>query len=134
MTPKFSGYIKDNKLYFDKREYFDNYIQGLKDCKVEVIVKKKINRRTQGNPDEESNQNGYLWGVVYPILCSHFGYFQDEMHAAIKYKFLRKGGTRELPIIGSTGKLNKHEWECLMEDIRIWALTDFNITIPLPNN
>lgn len=130
MTPKFSGTIKDGSLALDNPEMFKKYISSLKSPKIEMTVKPKRKMRTSNQQGEKSNQNGYYWKIIIPILSDNFGYLPDEMHEAIKHKFLRLGGTDELPKIGSTAKLNTLEWEDLMERIRIWALTDYSINIP----
>lgn len=125
--------IQNGKLFFDNREIFDRYVSSIGERKMKLYLKNNKKQRTSKKHDEDSNQNGYYWCIVIPILCDYFGYLSEEMHEAIKYKFLRKGGTDDLPKIGSTAKLNTHEWEMLMEDIRIWALTEYGIKIPLPN-
>jgi hypothetical protein len=38
-----------------------------------------------------------------------------------------------MPKVRSTTTYDKIEWEELMEKIRVWALTEFNIKIPKPN-
>lgn len=127
---KFTGTIQNNTLTLDNPERFKKYLSTLKAKKVSLTVKPHRRIRTTGKKKEPSNQNGYLWGAVYPILCDYFGYTPDEMHEAIKHKFLRIGGPDELPKIKSTSKLSRIEWEDLMEKIRIWALSDYGINIP----
>jgi len=129
-SPTFIGTIKDGKFALEKPDYFKKYIQTLEGKKIKLSVKLHRRTRTTGKMSDSSNQNGHLWGVVYPILCDYFGYSPDEMHQAIKCKFLRIGGTDDLPKIRSSATLNTLEWEDLMENIRVWALTDYNIQIP----
>jgi hypothetical protein len=83
-------------------------------------------------------QNKYYWGVIVPTLASEFGYFKDEMHELLRKKFL--GYTKENPISGevemfamSTTKLNTAEMEVYLENIRTWALSEFSVYLPLPN-
>jgi hypothetical protein len=83
-------------------------------------------------------QNKYYWGVVVPILASEFGYYKDEMHELLRRKFLSY--TRVSPHTGeeelfakSTTKLNTQEMEVYLESIRTWALSEFSVYLPLPN-
>jgi hypothetical protein len=137
---KFYYEIKAGELKLTNPELFKNYTASLKSKTGTIIVEPDKNRRTQGNGDisnitgQPSNQNGYYWAVVIPILCDYFGYFPDEMHHAIKTKFLRNGGTDELPRIGSTAKLSRVEFENLMEKIRCWAISDYGVNIPPPES
>jgi len=84
------------------------------------------------------NQNRYYWGIIVNGLASEFGYFRDEIHQLLRQKFL--GYTRQNPISGkteqfvrSTTDLNTEEMEEYLESIRVWALTEFSVYLPLPN-
>lgn len=134
----FYGTIKNNKFEIENPDRFKKYVEMLaknykKDSKFEMTLSKYRKKRTEGKSYQKSNQNGYYWGVVLPILCEYFGYLPDEMHEAIKIKFLRIGGTDSLPKIKSSTELNTLEWEELMEKIRIWVLSEYDIKIPEPN-
>lgn len=129
--------IKD-EMKLKNPETFKKFITALKyktkdETKIKMTLERDIKVRTSGKDWENSNENGYYWSVVIPILSEHFGYLPDETHEALKLKFLQKGGDDKLPRLGSTASLNKIEWEELMERIRVWALTDFNVKIPEPN-
>jgi len=129
----FFGWIKKGKFYFDNKNQFDLYVGSFNDCKAIINIKKDRAQRTSGRLEEKSNQNGYYWAVIIPILGDHFGYTPEEMHHAIKNKFLRIGGSDELPKVKGSSSLNKIDWEEFTEQIRVWALTEYNIKIPLPN-
>jgi hypothetical protein len=84
------------------------------------------------------NQNKYYWAVVVSILASEVGYFKDEMHTLLRRKFL--GYTRTNPVTGeeemfakSTTDLNTQEMEQYLESIRVWAISELDVYIPLPN-
>lgn len=129
--------IKD-EMKLKNPETFKKFITALKyktkdETKIKMTLERDIKRRTSGKDWENSNENGYYWAVVIPILSEYFGYFPQETHESLKLKFLQKGGSDKFPRLGSTSNLNKIEWEELMEKIRIWALTDFNVKIPEPN-
>lgn len=83
-------------------------------------------------------QNKYYWGVIVPMLASEFGYFKDEMHDLLRRKFLSY--TKTNPTSGdaelfamSTTKLSTAEMEVYLENIRTWALSEFSVYLPLPN-
>ena len=84
------------------------------------------------------NQNKYYWAVVVAVLSSELGYFKDEMHTLLRRKFL--GYTKINPITGeedvfakSTTDLKSHEMEEYLESVRVWAISELDIYIPLPN-
>lgn len=77
-------------------------------------------------------QNKLYWGVYLKIIAEHLGYFAEDLHEELKYKFNPKDskfapGER---IGGSTTKMTRKEFTDYLEDIRTWALTFHNITLP----
>lgn len=132
---KFFGKTENGNLQIYKRDEFRNHLLKLSGKEIEITVDKMTRKRTTGKYDqgEEGNQNGYYWTIIIPILGEYFGYLPDEIHEALKFKFLRKAGDDKLPTVKSSTKLNRIDWEDWMEKIRIWALADYNIKIPLPN-
>ena len=121
--------VMENKM----RETMLRHCKTLNDGVYKMELKRMYGRRTTGKTPEKSNQNGYYWAVVIPELANHLGYAPDEMNEALKYKFLRKGGSDELPKIGSTTTMDKVQFEDFMEMIRIFALVEYGLNIPLPN-
>ena len=125
MTPKFFGFIRDGKPVFDNREKLLAYLAGFKsDTRFEATFKKYRRQRT--NP-----QNKYYWGVVVPMLASHFGYTKDECHDALRWQFLRKQDT-EPPTVRSTTELTTIEFNAYIDEIVIWAATEFQVVVPDP--
>jgi len=57
---------------------------------------------------------------------------RDEMNEAIKQKFLYDD-SKAIPFTKSTKTLNTKEFETLMEDVRRWAITEYNVYLPEPN-
>ena len=105
----------------------------LKNLSGRHIIQFEKSRQQRSMP-----QNKYYWGVVVPILASEFGYYKDEMHELLRRKFLSY--TRVSPHTGeeelfakSTTKLNTQEMEVYLESIRTWALSEFSVYLPLPN-
>lgn len=141
-TPFFYGRIKqdakgDNQIRLDYRRDYQRYLnQTFKpDQSIKISVKKNIKKRTTGQGDEKSNQNGYLWGVVLPILADHFGYTDNEMLDALRPLFFFEVSDKNPKVkrLLSTTLYNTQEWEKKMEDIRVWALNEENVYIPEPH-
>lgn len=98
-------------------------------------VKKRTTGKYKETIDEESNQNGYLWGVVLPILCDFFGMPAFEMLDALRPLFFFEVNDKDPNIkrLKSTTEYNTLEWEEKMQEIRTWAITEHAIHIPTPN-
>lgn len=102
---------------------------------VNIAITRHFKKRTTGAEDEKSNQNGYYWGVVIPILGEYFGYLPWEMHDALHPIFFDEPSDKDPNIKRrrSSSELNKLEWEETMERIRIWASAEHQVVIPEPN-
>ena len=81
---------------------------------------------------KSTEQRGYYWAVIIKILSDHTGYTKEEMHEAIKHKFLIDE-TLNPPKVGSTEDLSTAETEELYTAIREWSAIDLGLYIPLPN-
>ena len=121
----FVGTIEQGKLDIDFSANFDRWLSTLEGQRVTVEVKKFRKNRTDA-------QNRYWWGVVIDILSKHTGYEPEEMHNAIKIKFLP---VERAGLI--SGKSTKHlttlEFVDLIERVQRWAAQDQNCYIPDPN-
>ena len=124
MTPVFYGQVKNGKLLLNKRDILDEYLKSL-DGDVELIVRKKQKQRS--NP-----QNAYFHGVVIKILSDELGYFPNETKDALKAMFLTTGD-KPLKRVRSTSDLTTVEMEDFLSKIRMFAASELNIIIPLPN-
>lgn len=85
-----------------------------------------------------SQENRYYWKIIVGTLAMEFGYTEQEMHFELKRMFLsyQKPNikTGELTtFIRSTTDLDTMEAEAYYEQIRIWALSEYTIYLPLPN-
>jgi hypothetical protein len=79
-------------------------------------------------------QNSYYHGVIVRILADHFGYSPEEMHEALKFKFLRIERPGKPTTVRSTADENftRADAENYYSQIRTWASREFGIYIPLP--
>jgi len=93
---------------------------------VDVVV--KLHRAAMSSP-----QLKYWWAVPVAILAEHCGYDRDEMHVAIKYKFLRTVDQNGLEVVPSIRSLDTAAMARLIDDVRRWALTDLGVDVPAPN-
>jgi len=120
--------IKDSR---DKQSLFSY----LKELENDYIVSVKKQRNTRSNM-----QNSYYWKCIVQGLAEELGYFPNEMHDALRAKFLSEYemisiNDKQIVInkIGSTTALNTKVFEEYTEQIRVWALTDLGIRLMLPN-
>lgn len=136
----FDCYVEKDSLEFNSKqelERFKHYLTHKKSkskprTEFKLTVKRKRKQRTSKQPNEKSNQNGYYWGVVIMTLINSdpfIGHHQDDMNYGLKCKFLRVGGSEAFPQTISFSDLSKKDFELKMEEIRIWALTEYKITI-----
>lgn len=125
MIPKFPCDINNGKLILKDEDKFRSYVRSQKG-EHELILKKKSNRIT--NPELR-----YYYGVIIKTLSKELGYTADEMDIVLKYKFCRKFDDKGLLILPSKTEFSTVFAEAFFEEIRIWAATDLQIIIPLPN-
>jgi hypothetical protein len=79
------------------------------------------------------SQNAYYWGVVIPLLAESCGYEDEEMHDALKHRFLRdraneKGG---LVLVKSSAALNTRDFTEYIEQCRRLG-AEMGVAIPDP--
>ena len=123
ISPIWRGNIENGKLTLVQPELYERYLNSLRgEC--ELIVRKWKKRRT-------GNQNKYYWGVIIPILCESSGYSNEEMHEALKWKFLRNMAREKLPTVKSTAELSTIEFKNYIDEITIWSAQE-GIIIPDP--
>ena len=120
--------IKDNK---DKQSLI-NYLKELGNDYI-VDVKKQRNNRSM-------MQNNYYWKCIVQTLSEELGYYPNEMHDILKVKFSSEWQSIEvnnnkvgLQVINSTATMDTKAFEIYAEQIRIWALSELNIRLMLPN-
>lgn len=126
-SPVFAGLVDPRgKLTLDRQSDFVRYVRTFAGKPVELVIRRPRKHRSD-------RQHRYYFGVVVAILAEHLGYTSDEMHDALKGKFLCEDPDAKLPRIRSTTSLSTVEFEAFLEQIRTFASTDFNCYIPLPN-
>lgn len=77
-------------------------------------------------------ENSYYWGVVLQHIADTTGYTPEEVHDAMRWKFLRVSGWFER--VRSTTSLTTTEFEEYLEKIRTFAVQELDCPIPLPKS
>ena len=126
MKKIFKARVEKGKLVFDDEKSFSLIVWSLNGKEVSVTVAKPTRPRS-------GQQNRYYHGVVVPILSENCGYSNEEMHDALRMKFLCDNVACTLPRIKSTTELTTFEFEDYMSRIRIWASADLGCYVPVPN-
>jgi hypothetical protein len=127
MTPIHKGKIVQGKPVFDNLSRYLVSLSKLEGQRFELTIKKEKSQRSL-------NQNGYYHAVVIAILSDFTGYEVDEIHEALKAKFLSlPEDDFGIVKIRSTTELSTVEFEDYLERIRRWATMKLNCFIPLPN-
>lgn len=102
------------------QEMIMNYIKELKDWEYEIIPFKK---------DRTSQQNRYLWWVVYKTLSDYTWYDIEYIHQQLGWLFLVDYETYKKPYIRSTASLNRQEFTEYVDKIVLWA-SEYWVHIP----
>lgn len=125
----------DASLEIDSKSMtaFNEYAKGFKyNEKVKVTVTRLTKSKIRS-----VEQNNYYWGIVLKILCDEFGYIgpseKEELHDSLRAMFLVRTGKLGLKLVESTTRLDTELFERYLKAIRDWALMEYQIKIPLPN-
>lgn len=128
---QFAGVVSDDgKLTLHNKAGFAGIVKHLAGKRVTLTI-------GENKPERSGNQNAYYWGVVLKTIGDELGYTQDELHEALKWKFLRKEAEpdkfRPFDTVRSTAKLKTDEFEDYLDRVRMWAASEMGIVVPLPN-
>ncbi len=101
---RFSGEVRaDGRLYFYDRRRADQFIATLAGQVVTVDIDKIKRQRSD-------NQNRWYWGCIIPTLGDYLGYDKEELHSALKFRFLQTHADGPLPTVRSTASLSTKEF------------------------
>jgi len=138
-NPIFVGVLKVDEDGNSYPELLDSS-QILLNTYHKKIGNKKIKMSISGLTEKKIRsveQNNYYWGVVLEILADHFGYIgpgeKEDLHNELKSMFLVRIGRLGEPVVESTTRISTEIFEKYLEAVRTWALTKFQVKIPLPN-
>lgn len=79
---KFRGKIDHGILKLDRASDFNDYLKEFDGKTVHLSV-------SLGREDRSPEANRYYWGCVVTPLAEFCGYTREEMHEALKERFLR---------------------------------------------
>ena len=142
ITPKFFGKIEKGRFNFNTidQKFYNEYISKFKDKQeMELIVKKKYKKRTTGKGDEDTNFNGYYWGIIIEMVAEEIGEIDKEaVHKWIQTKINSKMMPNGDIVSGETKQMTGGEFSEMCGRARIWAGTPMNVcvmgmNIPEPN-
>jgi hypothetical protein len=122
-TPVFRGRIESGRICLERREDFAALIARLEGSDIDLRLSKHRTVRS-------ISQNAYYWAVVIPLLAEHCGYEDEEMHTALKWRFLQKHDG-PLPTVSSTASLSTVEFTDYIERVRMLA-AEMGCSIPGP--
>ncbi len=123
MIPILYGKVKDGKLKLDVPQSYLVELSKFEGQRIELTIRKERHSRSL-------SQNRYYWGVIIEILSNNFGYDKEEMHEALKFKFLKKHEDTDLVTVGSTAKLSTAEFTDYIDEIIRWSSTEYRVVIP----
>ena len=125
MNLPFVGTAIGGAVQYDLPDNYQRWLVTLEGQRVVTETKKFRKNRTDA-------QNRYWWGVVIDILSQHTGYEPEEMHDAIKIKFMP---VEKVGLIAgkSTTHLTTIEFVDLIERVQRWAAQYLQCYIPDPN-
>lgn len=127
-VPVWSGVVTpEGVLKLDSRSLFVGYVKRLANQPI-VLTLKKLSR------PKSRNQLGYLYGVVYPVIADEMGYRDyeiEQIHDAIM-RHIRglKPEPNPLGCRVSLAEMSHEEVSAYIEDVRHWALTEYQIVTP----
>lgn len=131
-TPKFYGIKRNNKFEIDEnnRIPFRAYMEKFKEeTLLEITVKRKYKKRTTGLPDEETNFNGYYWGVIVAMISEQIG--EADRQATHEWIQLKTGNVKRMPdgteLPGSTQEMSGGDFAEMCARVRTWAGTDYDV-------
>ena len=125
MTRIYQAKIQDGKIELNDRGGFQQAVHALEGHEVEVTLRKARKKRTL-------SQNAWYWSTIVTLLAEAAGYEHEEMHEALKIKFLTIRGETPLPTVRSTTELTTAEFTEYAEQCRRFGAEFFGINIPDP--
>jgi len=128
MNPTFQGRIEKGRLILNDPTKYLLRLSSLEGKRIDLSLKQHRETRSDG-------QNRYYWGVVVKLLADHCGYTPEEMHDALKLKFLsdRCMDDNGLVRIRSTARLTTDEFIQYTNQVVMWAASDMGVFIPDPS-
>ncbi len=132
LVPIFHGCVTDDGAFLpDEHETAQrkNYLRFLRGQRVEFVIRKERTKRSE-------EQNKYLHAVPLPLLAAEWGEDIETAKLLILGECFGWKETRDghrLPVKPHTSGLTVEEFSQLIEWLPPWAMVNFGVSIPLPN-
>lgn len=110
-TRIFRGQIEEGRFCLVDRADFAKLKHSLEGKPIEITLKRL-------RPARSTKANGYYWGVVLATFAEHCGYDPQELHEALKLRFLVVDPDAALPVARSTTQLDTREFAEYIDRIR----------------
>ena len=132
IKPKWQAHLERGRLVIHDKTGFYKYLEKFKPGQaLDVVVGVQYKRRTQGDPGEETNFNGYWWAVPIRMISDEMGELDDNVtHNMLQMMFNKKGmrvldpETKQMVNIEvprGTKYLSGIEFAELCSKVRMWA-------------
>lgn len=119
--------VVNGVLTLDSRDLFAGYVKRLKDGAYTLTLKRFSRPKS-------TQQLGYLFGVVYPVLAETLGYRDyevEEVHDAVMRELRGlKPDPNPLKLRVSLAEMSHEQVSEYIEDVRHFALTNFGCVTP----
>lgn len=128
--PKLFAKAQNNKAVFDNPQQYQLWMGKFKDgTELEVVIKRKYKKRSSGLPDEDTDFNGYYWGVIVTMVADAVGEASaQQVHEWIQMSI---GNVKRMPdgkeVAGETKDMSGGEFAEMCSKARTWAGTAFDI-------
>lgn len=119
----FRGKVEKGRISLDHPESFKALLARLEGKDIALRLARHQRARSL-------SQNSYYWGVVVPLLAESCGYDNEEMHEALKWRFLERHDG-PMPTVRSTATLNTAEFSEYVDHCRRLA-AEMGVVIPDP--
>lgn len=115
-------------IYRPWHEDFAKNVKRLEGKEIILVITRWRRKRTHP-------QNNYYWGVVIEILSDLFGYEPEETHEALlaQHSRLPGNGPGMPERILRTSRMTTVQFINYIDKIKRWALLEFGVVIPEPN-
>lgn len=123
MTATFHGQIEEDHFVAADVGGWKRQLRSMNGARVTVRISKLRQPRSL-------DQNSYYWGCVVPMIGEYCGYPNDEMHEALKFRFLKVGEDGFERVL-STADLDTRQFSDYVERVRQLA-AELGVVIPDP--
>lgn len=125
----FYGKIIDGKIVVEdlyRKIQWENRLRQFEGMEIEYSIKKRSKPRSM-------QQNKYYWAVVIPLISEETGMTAEDVHEALKWKFLRIKG-EYLDKSRGISDLSSEEATQFIKEVELWAIEFLGINgFPDPN-